>query len=113
MDNEKTTTESRARRYGDLLYRRAVGESEEMESAKSLCEIVNRSYSPGDRVLDVGCGVGHYLRSLRARVDRRIDYTGVDINGDYIDLAKKAFPGSEERFQVGELPDLPFEDGAY
>lgn len=80
-----------------------------MESAKALCRILERYYQPGMSLLDVGCGCGHYLRSLRKRLDENIDYRGVDKTSHYIELAEQAFPG-EGRFQVAEAEALPFPD---
>ncbi|MBI4049934.1 MAG: class I SAM-dependent methyltransferase [Candidatus Doudnabacteria bacterium] len=94
--------------YGQLLYRRAIGEEAEMESAKALCEILKPFYKSGMTVLDVGCGAGHYLRSLRMRLDPKVNYTGVDATEKYVALARQAFP--EARFIVGDIFALPFRD---
>lgn len=98
--------------YGELLYRRAIGELEEMESAKSLCDIIAPLYRPGVSVADVGCGAGHYLRSLRSRVDASINYTGIDATAGYIEFAKKAFPDGAS-FRVGDIFDIPARDGEF
>ena len=98
--------------YSDILYRRATGELTEMESAKSLCRLLKPIYKHGMKVLDVGCGAGHYLRSLRLRLDKNMDYTGVDATKYSIDLAKKAFGGTA-KFLKGDIQDLKFADGAF
>lgn len=49
------------------------------------------------RLLDVGCGPG-----TNARHFTHVQYTGVDINPDYIENAKRRFPG---RFIVGDVTD--------
>ncbi len=49
------------------------------------------------RVLDVGCGPG-----TNAAHFRDLQYTGVDINPDYIANAQRRFPG---RFLVGDVTD--------
>lgn len=98
--------------YGDILYKRAIGELEEMESAKSLSRILKELYRPGMKVLDAGCGAGHYLRSLRARVDRDIDYTGADATEYYIEKAKEAFPESAA-FKVSDITDLSFDSSTF
>lgn len=93
--------------YSEILYKRATGELKEMESAKSLCKLIKPIYKSGMKVLDVGCGAGHYLRSLRARLDQAINYTGVDSTRLSIDLAKKAFG---ENFFIGDILGLKFKD---
>lgn len=98
--------------YGDLLHKRATGELEEMESAKSLCALTSKIYRPGMKILDVGCGAGHYLRSLRKRVDKNIDYTGVDATKYYIQRAKDAF-GDNVSFALGDIYDLNFPDNSF
>ena len=58
--------------YGELLYKRATGESEEMNSSRAVAKVIKEFYKPGMKVLDVGCGAGHYLVSLRKIVRRLI-----------------------------------------
>lgn len=111
MSNERWRVWDHSKSYGDLLYQRATGESEEMESSKALAKVVSRLYQPGMTLVDVGCGAGHYLRSLRSRVDENISYTGVDATAYYIELARKAFPDAE--FKVGDIFNLPLEDNSY
>ncbi|MFA5317859.1 MAG: class I SAM-dependent methyltransferase [Patescibacteria group bacterium] len=98
--------------YGDILYKRAIGKIEEMQSAKSICKLLPSFYKKGMSLLDVGCGAGHYLRSLQLRLDKNIKYTGVDATKNYIKLAKKAF-GSKANFLTGDIFNLPFNDKAF
>lgn len=98
--------------YGDLLYKRATGDEDEMESSKALCKILSPLYEKHMKVLDVGCGAGHYLRSLRLRVDENIYYTGVDATEYYIELAHKAF-GDASRFLCGDIYNLQFKDNSW
>ena len=74
--------------YGVVFYRRATGELPEMESSKALALLLKDRVKQDDHILDVGCGGGHYLRSLRNTVNVSFRYTGVDITASYIDLAK-------------------------
>ena len=97
--------------YGDLLYKRAIGSLDEMECAKSLCNVLGVFYQPGMKILDVGCGAGHYLTSLLKRIDPKINYTGYDATRQYIDLAKKAHPGIP--FKVGDIFDIEYEDASF
>lgn len=92
--------------YGKALYyKSAIGEVDEMESAKALCNIIKPIYKSGISLLDVGCGAGHYLRSLKLRVDKEINYTGLDSTKYFIELAKKAF-GNKHKFLVGDIFNL-------
>lgn len=99
--------------YGRALYyKSAIGELGEMESAKAICKIINPLYKQGIKVLDVGCGVGHYLRSFKARVDEKMDYTGVDGTEYFVKLAKKAF-GKKYKFLKGDIFDLQFKKNEF
>lgn len=111
MTNDKWRIWDKYKQYGEVLFKRAIGESEEMESAKSLCNIIKTVYQPGMTVLDVGCGAGHYLRSLRNRIDPNINYTGVDATENYLALARKAFPNVH--FEIGDIFKLPFKDASF
>lgn len=110
--NDKWKIWERNPAYGDLLYKRAIGDEQEMESSKVLCEIISRFYSPKMSVLDVGCGAGHYLLSLRERVDPNIKYYGIDATEYYVELANKAF-SDRDMFSVGNIFDLKFDACAF
>lgn len=102
---------SRLRGYGELLRDRASGAAPEMESAKSLCRRLEGRYRPGMSVLDVGCGAGHYLRSLRRRVDPEIDYTGVDLTVEFLAMGRRVFP--DVLLAAGDAFALPFPDRCF
>jgi len=59
-------------------------ESQEFRFAQ-LCRVGDIN---NKTVLDVGCGIGDLCVYLRSRFDR-VDYTGIDINPDAIEFAKK------------------------
>ncbi len=111
-DKNRWRVWDKATGYSEILYRRATGELEEMESAKSLCRLLKPFYRPDFKVLDVGCGAGHYLRSLRSRLDKNINYTGLDQTKYSIALAKRAF-GKTAEFFTGDIFDLPFADKSF
>ncbi|MDM8553187.1 class I SAM-dependent methyltransferase [Desulfococcaceae bacterium HSG7] len=112
MTNDNWRLWEKRKEYGDMLYKRAIGDLDEMESSKAICHVLSDYYKTGMKLLDAGCGPAHYLRSLRKRLDKNIYYTGVDATEYYISLAKKAFPDSS-RFHVGEIFNLPFNDSEY
>jgi ubiquinone/menaquinone biosynthesis C-methylase UbiE len=94
-------------------YRRAIGELPEMESSKAVAARLNAVARPGDRILDVGCGVGHYLRSLSRILPFAFHYTGVDTNSRDIEIARKAFTSSPNAdFRTGDIYALPFPDAS-
>lgn len=101
--------------YGEVLYKRAVGELPEMESSKKIAVEVKKYIKNNDRVLDVGCGAGHYLRSLRRELsDISFSYTGLDATNDYIQLAKKAFAGDNKcTFMVSDIYDIRLQDNSH
>lgn len=59
------------------LVERPRGRLPEMESTKQLVSLLSECYRGGDRILDVGCNTGHYLRGVR-RLDPRAACVGVD-----------------------------------
>jgi SAM-dependent methyltransferase len=69
-------------------------------------ELVSRHMkaSPGESVLDIGCGTGSFLEAL----PEGVDYTGFDISEDYIAEARTKF-GERATFvhaAVGQRPEL-------
>ncbi|MCF7844234.1 MAG: class I SAM-dependent methyltransferase [Kiritimatiellales bacterium] len=96
--------------YGDVFYERAIGKAPEMESSKATAKQLKGLIQADTKVLDVGCGSGHYLRSLRREYPVPFFYEGADITPHYIDLAKKAYSDdSHANFQVASVGKLPYE----
>jgi SAM-dependent methyltransferase len=60
--------------------------------------------SPSENLLDVGCGPGHYRSSFTCQ------YSGVDINPDYIRMASSRLDG---RFMVMDGTRLAFENETF
>nr|WP_235592607.1 hypothetical protein [Leptospira interrogans] len=42
---------------------------------------------------------GHFLVSLRKRIDSEIDYTGYDFTRKYVDMANDCFKGTAKFYQ--------------
>jgi ubiquinone/menaquinone biosynthesis C-methylase UbiE len=100
--------------YGEVLYKRAVGELPEMESSKRIAKEVKKFAISGSTILDVGCGAGHYLRSLRRELGDSFSYVGCDATEHYIALAKKAFAADKNAaFQVSDIFGLDFDDNSF
>ena len=69
------------------------------------------------RALDVGCGAGHWTRTIQALLPRDAEVVGVDREAKFLELARAtaADRGTEgrTRFEVAEAEALPFEDGSF
>jgi SAM-dependent methyltransferase len=63
---------------------------------------------PGQRVLDIGCGVGAFLRLVAARGGEPF---GIDASEPLIELARKRLADADLR--VGEMEDLPYHDDTF
>jgi len=67
--------------------------------------------SPGDTVIDVGCGTGANFASLRERVGPTGRIVGVDITGPLLDLARERAAGDDTVSVVrGDGTRLPIAD---
>lgn len=99
--------------YGELMKKRALGKEPEMEQIKQLARLVRKVYMPGMKVLDVGCGVGHFYPPLK-KIDENISYVGVDVSEHYLKLAKKIFAGEKNvKMSRDDIFDLKFKDGSF
>jgi SAM-dependent methyltransferase len=63
---------------------------------------------PGWRVLDIGCGVGAFLRLV---ADRGGEPHGIDASDALIAFARGRLPDADLR--VGEMEDLPWDDDTF
>ncbi len=68
---------------------------------------------PGDRVLDIGCGIGGAARHVASRLGARP--TGVDLTPAFVETARRltALVGLDAEFEVGSALDLPVEDASF
>ncbi|OGH69521.1 MAG: hypothetical protein A3C90_00175 [Candidatus Magasanikbacteria bacterium RIFCSPHIGHO2_02_FULL_51_14] len=101
--------------YADIFKKRALGDLPEMESSKAAAKKLGAVFTDGCSILDVGCGVGHYLVSYRkALKEKKYTYTGVDVTPEYIDIGKEIFGGELNiHFLVGSIYELPFADKSF
>lgn len=100
--------------YADTFFKRAKGDLPEMESSKAAANLLADVLQEGDKLLDVGCGAGHYLKSILNRIETPFDYTGIDATPAFVAKAKEAWKDQPNtRFQEGNIYELPFEDGTF
>lgn len=70
--------------------------------------ILKKYIKEGARVLDAGCGYGALVDAFdEARLV--VNYVGLDISPDLIELARYRYPRTNCTFLVGDIHDLPFE----
>src|SRR5262245_2185208 len=108
-----TTTEQRtgsAAQWGPLWGARpedwAANEDQQTPTYEAALERVE--LHPGDRVLDIGCGSGAFLRLA---ADRGASVAGLDASEALIEVARRRLPGAE--LEVGEMESLPFADDSF
>jgi len=59
------------------------------------------------KILDVGCGFGYLLTYLKKH-KKKIRYTGVEVNSDFIEIAKKKHP--DQVFKVRDIEKEKFKE---
>jgi 2-polyprenyl-3-methyl-5-hydroxy-6-metoxy-1,4-benzoquinol methylase len=69
-------------------------------------ELLARWLRPGERILDVGCGIGAYGRVLR---ELGYDWTGVEVRAEFVEAMRARGLNAV----VSEGARLPFEDRAF
>lgn len=74
-------------------------------------DLIQRLLRPveGERLLDVGCAAGDYLRFFRGK---GCSVTGVDPSHEMLDIARKRL-GQRAELCPGEIEDLPFSDNEF
>lgn len=100
------------RPLGARLLMGAIGPStaEEHSLALEMLEI-----SPGNRVLDVGCGPGNFSRDFAAAAGEGL-VVGLDASATMLDVAVRrggGANGANLAYVRGDASELPFEDGTF
>ncbi len=99
-------------RVRDLYTARARGEAEEMTCAAQAAELMAPLARPGEALLDVGCGSGYFLHSLKRR-NVPLDYFGIDAAPALVAIGRRELAAHglpPERLRVLRIEDL---DGAF
>lgn len=107
-----TTTEpaiGSAERWGPLWGARAADWAlSEDQQVPTYEEALRRLDQPGARVLDIGCGVGAFLRLVAAR---GAEPFGIDASRALLELARERLPEADLR--VGDMEALPYDDDSF
>ncbi|MDC1085875.1 methyltransferase domain-containing protein [Alphaproteobacteria bacterium] len=101
---------------GDSYKKRATGELPEKEASKSFCNVLKSKnlYFSGDSILDIGSACGHFYYSFFNRLDKNIDYTGIDATYKFLEWGKeiyKEYPNPS--FVLGDALNLPFKKNSF
>jgi SAM-dependent methyltransferase len=107
---ETTAAAGSATRWGPLWGARAddwaLSEDQQLPTYEAALERVG--LRAGDRVLDVGCGAGSFLRLVAERGGAP---SGVDASVELITLARRRLPHADLR--VADMEHLPFTDDSF
>jgi SAM-dependent methyltransferase len=105
-----TRPQGTAQRWGALWGARPRGWSEiEEQQLPTYEEAIRRvGISPGDAVLDLGCGSGVFLR---AAADRGASVSGLDAAESLLEVAQARVPEAE--LTQGDLERLPYDDDRF
>jgi SAM-dependent methyltransferase len=92
-----------------LYQRRCRKEVEEMTCAAQAAEIIKDRITPGETLLDAGCGGGYYYHSFHDR-GIQIRYHGLDYSPELIELARnemcKHTTLTADQYVLGRIENL-------
>ncbi len=89
------------REHGDGA--QAVGWGSDASQAKRFSVLAQIGDIQGVSILDVGCGLGHFFRWLKAN-ELSVDYTGLDITPEMVTRARAEHPDGV--FENGSVEDV-------
>jgi SAM-dependent methyltransferase len=110
MPSVTSTSAGSASRWGPLWGARPKdwALSEDRQTPTYEAALRHVALEPGQRVLDIGCGVGAFLRLVAGRGG--VPH-GIDASEALVALARSRLPGADLR--VGEMEDLPYDDASF
>jgi 2-polyprenyl-3-methyl-5-hydroxy-6-metoxy-1,4-benzoquinol methylase len=80
-----------SRTVRELYEQRCLGTAEEMTCHAQAAELLRPLASPGDSLLDAGCGSGYFYHTLRRRsID--VEYFGIDATAGFIEIGRRHLP---------------------
>lgn len=92
----------------DGWYKRRVGRIYDRLEKKAVADLLP-STANGDRLLEIGCGTGHWSAFF---AERGFRVTGLDISAAMLTMARgRRIPGAE--FCRGDAASVPFPDGTF
>lgn len=110
MSKHATASPGSARRWGPLWGARpadwALTEERQLPTYEAALE--RTGLEPGQHALDVGCGVGAFLRLVAERGGMP---HGLDASESLVAFARTLLPDADLR--VGEMEDMPWEDQTF
>lgn len=90
-----------------LWYRMPKGQYADTLEKELLLGLIQPE--PGQSVLDIGCGTGHYLAFFR---QLGLEATGLDASQPMLDVASREL-GNDVRLYQGQAEELPFADNSF
>jgi len=107
MSSESFDFASLAKDY-DLWYETPEGKMYDQAEKSTVLKLL-RPAKPGDRLLDVGCGTGHWSRVF---ADQGYEVTGIDICPEMSEVARsRDYPGCY--FEIADACHLPFDNASF
>ncbi len=89
-------------------------QTKEKERRQMVSEL---DLTPGDKVLDLGCGPGLWTPMIAEKVKPQGKVIGVDLCEDFVEFARKNLKDhplkKNIKFQVGDFNNLSFEDESF
>jgi len=92
----------------DLYRRRCRREAEEMTAHAQAAELLASLATPGDTLLDAGCGSGYFFHSIKSR-NLGLVYYGIDAAPSLIAIGREELPRyglPADRLDVARLEDI-------
>jgi ubiquinone/menaquinone biosynthesis C-methylase UbiE len=98
---------ARLAEFGDDI--RTLGSGTEERRRLRFAVLQAAGIEPGMRVVDVGCGFGDFYGYLRGQ-DIEVDYVGLDINADLLEIASSKYPSARFALADAEVDPIPAAD---